>query len=82
MNLCRCVYYRKKKKIKLQKNINFLEIEINREQTKQGVIQKDFSIGCREGSVKLKIIKPEGKNIMSGEEFLRGRPHLVNTSLS
>jgi len=64
------------------KRISFLEIEINREQTKQGVIQKDFSIGCREGSVKLKIIKPEGKNIMSGEEFLRGRPHLVNTSLS
>ena len=64
------------------KRISFLEIEINREQTKQGVIQKDFSIGCRDGSVKLKIIKPEGKNIMSGEEFLRGRPHLVNTSLS
>ena len=36
----------------------------------------------KDGSIKLKIIKPEGKNIMSGEEFLRGRPHLVNTSLS
>ena len=64
------------------KRISFLEIEINREQTQAGVIQRDFSIGCRGGSVKLKIIKPEGKNIMSGEEFLRGRPHLVNTSLS
>ena len=64
------------------KRISFLEIEISREQTKEGVIQKDFSIGCRDGSVKLKIIKPEGKNIMSGEEFLRGRPYLVNTLLS
>jgi len=32
--------------------------------------------------VKVKKIKPEGKNIMSGEEFLRGRPHLINTSLT
>ncbi|MEK9973845.1 MAG: hypothetical protein VW876_10465, partial [Deltaproteobacteria bacterium] len=65
-----------------RKRISFLEIEISKEQTQAGVIQRDFSIGCRGGSVKLKIIKPEGKNIMSGEEFLRGRPHLVNTSLS
>ena len=64
------------------KRISFLEIEISSQQTKTGVIQNDFSIGCRDGSVRLKKIKPEGKNIMSGEEFLRGRPHLVNTSLS
>ena len=32
--------------------------------------------------VKVKEIKPEGKNIMSGEEFLRGRTHLINTSLT
>ena len=30
----------------------------------------------------LKIIKPEGKNIMTGEEFLRGRSHLIYTLLS
>ena len=63
------------------KRISFLEIEISNQQTKPGVIQKDFNIGCKNGSVKLKRIKPEGKIIMSGEEFLRGRPHLVNTSL-
>ena len=64
------------------KRISFLEIEISSQQTAKGVIQNDFSIGCRDGSVKLKKIKPEGKNLMSGVEFLRGRPHLVNTSLS
>ena len=64
------------------KKINFLEIELSNHQTTLGLIQKDFIIGCRDGSVKINKIKPEGKNIMSGEEFLRGRSHLINTSLS
>jgi len=64
------------------KRINFIELELSSRQSRLGVIQNDFIIGCSSGSVKVKKIKPEGKRIMSGEEFLRGRPHLINTSLS
>lgn len=64
------------------KRINFIELEFSSRQSREGIIQEDFIIGCRDGSVKVKKIKPEGKNIMSGEEFLRGRPHLINTSLT
>ena len=64
------------------KRINFIAIELSSHHTKLGVIQNDFSIGCKNGSVKVKKIKPEGKKIMSGEEFLRGRSHLINTLLS
>ena len=63
------------------KRINFIELELSSRQSRLGVIQNDFIIGCSSGSVKVKKIKPEGKRIMSGEEFLRGRPHLINTSL-
>ena len=64
------------------KRINFIDLEFSSRQSREGIIQEDFIIGCRDGSVKVKKIKPEGKNIMSGEEFLRGRPHLINTQLT
>ena len=64
------------------KRINFIELEFSSRRSREGIIQEDFIIGCRDGSVKVKKIKPEGKNIMSGDEFLRGRPHLINTSLT
>ena len=64
------------------KRINFIELEFSSSQSREGIIQEDFIIGCRDGSVKVKEIKPEGKNIMSGEEFLRGRTHLINTLLT
>ena len=64
------------------KRINFIEFEFSSRQSRKGIIQEDFIIGCRDGSVKVKKMKPEGKNIMSGNEFLRGRPHLINTSLT
>ncbi|MDG2195755.1 MAG: methionyl-tRNA formyltransferase [SAR324 cluster bacterium] len=64
------------------KRINFIEVKLCSRESQLGVIQEDFTIGCRNGSVKVKRIKPEGKTIMSGEEFLRGRPHLINTLLT
>ena len=64
------------------KRINFIELEFSSRQSRGGIIQEDFIVGCRDGSVKVKKIKPEGKNIMSGDEFLRGRPHLINTLLT
>ena len=64
------------------KRINFIAVELSSYHSKLGVIQNDFSIGCKDGSIKVKKVKPEGKKIMSGEEFLRGRSHLISTSLS
>ncbi len=31
-----------------------------------------LEIACKEGSLKIKMLKPEGSSIMSGEEFVRG----------
>jgi methionyl-tRNA formyltransferase len=61
--------------------INLLELEKSNYQTSFGIIQSDFTIGCKNGSVKVTKVKPEGKNIMTGEEFLRGRSHLIHTLL-
>jgi methionyl-tRNA formyltransferase len=61
--------------------INLLGLEKSNYQTSFGIIQSDFTIGCKNGSIKVTKVKPEGKNIMTGEEFLRGRSHLIHSLL-
>jgi methionyl-tRNA formyltransferase len=51
------------------------------EQASGVVLDAWFSVSCVGGAVRLLEIQPEGKKRMSGEDFLRGRPHLIGKSL-
>lgn len=41
-----------------------------------------FAIATRRGMLRITLVKPEGGRIMSGAEFLRGRRHIIGSTLS
>lgn len=42
------------------------------------ILNKDFFVKCKNGVLKLEIIKPESKNLMKGADFLRGHQKLLS----
>ncbi|MDR2417287.1 MAG: methionyl-tRNA formyltransferase [Holosporales bacterium] len=51
------------------------------EQAPGVILDMWLTISCAGGAVRLLEVQPEGKKRMSGEDFLRGRPHLIGKSL-
>jgi methionyl-tRNA formyltransferase len=51
------------------------------EQVPGVILDARFTISCAGGAVRLLEIQPEGKKRMRGEDFLRGRPHLIGKTL-
>ncbi|MDR0406487.1 MAG: methionyl-tRNA formyltransferase [Holosporales bacterium] len=45
------------------------------------ILDASFTLACADGHIRLLEIQPEGKNRMSGVDFLRGHTHLIGRTL-
>lgn len=63
------------------KRLQFTSIQVLERSLPPGMIQEDFGIGTKEGSIKVERLKPEGKKEMDASAFLRGHPQFINTYL-
>ena len=62
--------------------LQLLKLKVLEERLPIGQISTNFMVGCREGSLKILELKPEGKGVMSAEAFLRGKSQFLGTNLT
>jgi methionyl-tRNA formyltransferase len=65
--------------------VKILDVDIvshNRIGASPGEIMADMVVACGDGFIKISKMQPAGKGIMSGSDFLRGRPNFIGKVFS
>jgi len=64
-----------------KRRIQFTKVEIENGNFEPGKIYPELIIGTRSGGLRILKLKPEGKQEMDADSFLRGQPQIVETIL-
>ena len=74
-------FYKIKSKSDSRQRLQFTEAEIVEGNFECGKIYPDMTVGAHTDALKILTLKPEGKNEMSGDSFLRGNAEILGTIL-
>ncbi|MGK5093182.1 methionyl-tRNA formyltransferase [Deltaproteobacteria bacterium TL4] len=63
------------------KRLQFMKVQVLNERYPPGILSPEGIIGANDGAIQVLELKPEGKAVMSTEDFLRGHLDLIGTEL-
>ena len=65
-----------------KRRIQLTKVEVVNESFEPGKIFPELTVGTRNGGLRILRLKPEGKQEMDADSFLRGNPQIVGTVLT
>ena len=74
-------FYSISRKNENKRRIQLTKVEVVNESFESGKVYPELIVGTRTGGLRILRLKPEGKQEMDADSFLRGNPQLVGTVL-
>ncbi len=74
-------FYSVSRKNENKRRIQLTKVEVVNESFKSGKVYPELIVGTRTGGLRILRLKPEGKQEMDADSFLRGNPQIVGTVL-
>jgi methionyl-tRNA formyltransferase len=74
-------FYRLDKKSTKKRRMQFTKVEVVKGNFEPGKIYPDLIVGTQTGGLRILKLKPEGKQEMDADSFLRGQTHIVGAQL-